>query len=32
MTAFTIWLFLIENPPLLCLAVVLTSIIMAARP
>lgn len=32
MSAFTVWLFLIENPPLLCLAVVITSILLAARP
>ena len=31
MTAFTIWLFLIENPPLLMLAVAITSCVMAAK-
>lgn len=31
MTAFSVWLFLIENPPLLMLAVAITSCIMAAK-
>lgn len=31
MSAFTVWLFLIENPPLLCLAVAITACVMAAK-
>lgn len=31
MSSFAIWLFLIENPPLLMLAVAITACIMAAK-
>lgn len=31
MNAFSVWLFLIENPPLLMLAVAITACVMAAK-